>query len=115
MVRRRRPVAVAAVAVAVLLAGCATTPTSNESTSVQTQTISGVVLTVDEVVREERFANASTSAKVNFTELSSAKQEEFQTALDHEVTHPDAWEMGGQVEYVRYNGTWYNIQTFIAN
>ncbi|CAP15633.1 hypothetical protein PNP85_04765 [Halobacterium salinarum] len=105
----------AAITAVALLAGCTAAPTANSSTSPQTQTFSGVVLTVDKVVREDRLANASNASKTNFSALNSARQAEFQTALDHEVSNPDAWDAGNDIKYVRYNGTWYTIQTPIVN
>ncbi|WP_353635491.1 hypothetical protein ABSL23_15705 (plasmid) [Halobacterium sp. NMX12-1] len=115
MSRRPPVIVVAAITAAALLAGCTTAPTADPSTSAQTQTFSGVVLTVDEVVREDRVANASNASKANFSALIPARQAEFQEALNHEVSHPETWDAGTEIEYVHYNGTWYTIQTPIVN
>lgn len=113
MLDEPRPVAVAVLLGLVVAAGCLGGPSQGGSAAPET-TASGEVLTVSRAngTAAERAPNATTTS---FDALSADRQDEFLAALDDDVRDPTAWGPGTDVEYVRYEGTWYWVTVVVEN
>ncbi|MFB6106167.1 MAG: hypothetical protein ABEJ70_04250 [Halobacteriaceae archaeon] len=110
--RRRSKFAPLALVLVVALAGCAGAYGGDATTT--TTTRSGTVLTASEVPAEDAQA-ATAEIRVAFENLSAARREEFERALDADVHDPTAWGPGTDVEYVAYDGTWYAVHVVVEN
>ena len=114
MQRSTRIVGCGFIAGLVLLAGCLGGMPDDGSDASTTPTLSGSVLTVN-MASEEAIEQAPASTKASFDALTADQQDELQSALEHDVEHPTAWDSGSDIEYVRYNGSWYTVEVHIVN
>lgn len=88
-------------------AGClggidaSTTITGNEQ--------SGSYLSVTRVPQAD-VQNASDAERAAFKQLSAAKRGAFRHALNRSNVQATAWGSGTDIQYVRYNDTWYQVE-----
>jgi len=114
MVHAKRLLTLLAVGCLVSGAGCAVLSPADTSDRSTTTRFAGKVLVV-EFANQTAPANASPSTTATFENLSDAKRDEFLTALDHDLRRPDAWDVGTDIRYVRYEGTWYSLHLVFVN
>ena len=110
----RQVTIVVALLALVAVAGCVGTSPQSGSAAPTTAPPSGEVLTVSKA-DQTRAAEQPAAAKANFSELSADRQDEFVSALEEDVREPTAWGPGTDIEYVRYDGTWYFVTVVIVN
>ena len=115
MIRIRRLAVVAAILVTLaVLAGCLGGPTQSGSAAPTTAEPSGEVLVVSKA-NQTRARAQPASRKARFDELSADRRDEFLGALSEDVREPSQWGPGTDVQYVRYEGTWYFVTVVIEN
>ena len=105
---------ISAVVMVVVFAGCMRAAPAAEQPEPTTSPYAGQVLAVTEVPKSD-VTDESNTSKVAFDALRPAHQEEFRSALDSDVRNPSAWNDGTDIEYVRYNETWYSVLVHIVN
>lgn len=110
----RRTLAVVSLVTLAALAGCLGGLQTSGSNAPNTTTFSGEVLTVSKA-NQTRAAQQPAAVKANFSALGADRQDEFVSALEGDVRDPTAWGPGTDVEYVRYEGTWYWVSVVIVN
>jgi len=98
----------------VVLAGCLGGPAQRGSEAPNTTTSSGEVLVVT-TANQTRAEQRPADVKAHFRNLSADRQDEFLAALEDDVRDPSQWGPGTDVEYVRYEGTWYWVTVVIEN
>ena len=98
----------------VAVAGCLGSPPQSGSAAPTTAPPSGEVLTVSKA-NQTRAAGQPAASKADFSELSADRQDEFVSALEEDVQEPTAWDPGTDIEYVRYEGTWYWVTVVVVN
>ena len=97
-----------------VVGGCLGSPPQSGSAALTTAPPSGEVLTVSKA-NQTRAEQQPAAVKANFSELSADRQDEFVSALEDDVREPTAWSPGTDVEYVRYEGTWYWVTVVVVN
>jgi len=111
---RPRRLAIAAPLALVVLAGCLGGAPSDGSQAPNPTTSSGEVLVVTKA-NGTRAARQPAETRADFRNLSADRQDEFLAALEDDVRNPSQWGPGTDVEYVRYDGTWYWVTVVIEN
>ena len=100
--------------IVLVVSGCAGPPSQSGSNGPDTPTPSGEVLTVS-TANQTRAVAAGPPVAVSFEDLSADRRDEFLAALDGDVRDPAQWGPGTDVQYVRYEGTWYFVTVVVEN